>query len=83
LGIIGLAEIVVGLYLSGEVKGTNGKPATLISLARAFGTVFNVDPDSIYDKQDAVFRRKPYNLTKCLDTLKNFIVRQAKKQGIL
>ena len=82
LGIIGLAENVVGLYLSGEIKGSDGKPIPLITIARAFEAIFNVDFGNIYDLKGALFRRKSYNLTKALDMLKNAILREGKKQGI-
>ena len=82
LGIIGLAENAIGLYLSGEVKGSDNKPVPLISIARTFEMMFNVDFGNIYDLKDALFRRKPYNLTKALDMLKNAILREARKQGV-
>jgi hypothetical protein len=81
MGIIGMAEIVVGLHLSGEILGTDGKPAPLIQVAKAFEQVFRFSFGNIYDKQDALFRRKPYNLTKCLDTLRNAILREDRKRN--
>ena len=36
LGIIGIAELVVSIFLSKEVKDRNGNPASLIQLAKAF-----------------------------------------------
>lgn len=80
LGIVGMAEIVVSFYHSGEIIGIDGKPAPLISFGRAFEQAFNLDFGNIYDKQDAIFNRKPYNLAKTLDALKNTILREAKKQ---
>ena len=36
LGIIGIAEIVLGLFLQGEITGKNGKPVSEACLARGF-----------------------------------------------
>ena len=41
LGIIGMAEIVVGLFLSGEVKDKSGKAVSLTLLAQTFEQAFN------------------------------------------
>lgn len=79
MGIIGIAELVVCLFLSGEVKNKDGKPAPLIRIAKAFEQVFNLNFGDIYDKQDALFRRKPYNLTKALDYLKSVIIRKERE----
>lgn len=81
LGIIGIAEIVVGLHLLGEIIGKDGKPIPLIRLASAFESIFGISFGDIYDKQDAIFRRKPYNLTKALDTLRNAILKEDRKRN--
>lgn len=36
LGIIGIAEIVIGLFFLGEVVGKDGKPVPLVRLAHGF-----------------------------------------------
>ena len=77
-----MAEIVVSLWLLGEIIGVDGKPVPLIRIANAFEHIFDFSFGDIYDKQDAIFNRKPYNLTKTLDTLKSSILREAKKRGI-
>lgn len=82
LGIIGMAEIVVSLWLLSEIIGADGKPVPLIRIAKAFEYIFDFSFGDIYDKQEAIFNRKPYNLTKALDTLKNSILREAKKRGV-
>ena len=69
LGIIGIAEIVIGLSFLGEVVGKDGKPVPLVRLAHGFEILFNLKFGSIYDKLDAIFMRKPFNLTKTLDAL--------------
>lgn len=67
LGIIGIAEIVLALFLQGQIVGEDGKPVPEVRLARGFEQLFNLKFGSIYDKVGEVFTRKPYNLTKTLD----------------
>lgn len=50
LGIIGMAEIVLSIFLSEEIKDKSGNPASLKKLASAFEYVFNFSFGSIYDK---------------------------------
>ena len=73
LGIIGIAEIVLALFLLGKIVGENGTPVPKIQL-------FNLKFGSIYDKIGKVFTRKPYNLTKTLDALRNTITREDRKR---
>ncbi|MBC8618310.1 hypothetical protein H8788_11215 [Parabacteroides faecis] len=80
LGIIGIAEIVLGLFLQGEIIGKDGKPVSEARLARGFEQLFNLKFGSIYDKVSEVFTRKPYNLTKTLDALRNAIVKEDRKR---
>ena len=51
-----------------------------IQLARGFEQLFNLKFGSIYDKIGEVFTRKPYNLTKTLDALRNAIAREDRKR---
>ena len=81
LGIIGIAEIVIGLSFLGEVVGKDGKPVPLVRLAHGFEILFNLKFGSIYDKLDAIFMRKPFNLTKTLDALKNAINKEVRKRA--
>lgn len=81
MGIIGIAEIVIGLSFLGEVVGKDGKPFPLVHLAHGFEVLFNLRFGSIYDKLDAIFMRKPFNLTKTLDALKNAINKEARKRA--
>lgn len=80
LGIVGIAEIVLGLFLQGQIVSKNGKPVSEACLARGFEQLFNLKFGSIYDKIGEVFTRKPYNLTKTLDALRNAIVREDRKR---
>lgn len=79
LGIIALAEIVVALFLSKKVFQRNGTPAYLNQIADVFQKMFNCSFRSIYDQQEKVFDRKPFNRTKALDFLKNLIIRKDKE----
>lgn len=81
LGIIALAEIVIALFLTKQVFQRNGKPAHLIQIADAFEKVFNCSFGSIYDQQEKVFDRKPFNRTKAIDFLRNLIIRKEKEDG--
>jgi hypothetical protein len=75
LGIVGLAEIVIALFLTKKVFQRDGKPAHLNQIAYAFERVFNCSFGSIYDQQEKVFDRKSFNRTKALDFLRNLIIR--------
>ena len=80
LGIIGIAEIVLALFLQGQIVGKDGKPVSEARLARGFEQLFNLNFGSIYDKVDEIFNRKPYNLTKTLDALRNTIIKEERKR---
>ena len=79
LGIVALGEIVVALFLSKKVFQRNGKPAFLNQIADSFEKVFNCRFGTIYDQQEKVFDRKPFNRTKALDFLRNLIIRKDKE----
>lgn len=79
LGIVALAEIVVALFFSKKVLQKNGKPAHLNQIAFAFEKIFNCSFGTIYDQQEKVFDRKPFNRTKALDFLRNLIILKDKE----
>lgn len=79
LGIVALAEIVIALFFSEKVFQRDGKPAHLNQIADAFEKIFNCGFGSIYDQQEKVFDRKPFNRTKALDFLRNLIIRKEKE----
>ncbi len=79
MGIVALGEIVVALFLSKKVFQRNGKPAFLNQIADAFEKMFNCSFGTIYDQQEKVFDRKPFNRTKALDFLRNLIIRKDKE----
>lgn len=80
LGIIGIAEIVIALFLQGQIVGEDGKPVPQVCLARGFEQLFNLKFGSIYDKVSEIFTRKQYNLTKTLDALRNIIIKEDRKR---
>lgn len=79
LGIVALGEIVIALFFSKKVFQRNGQPAHLNQIADAFEKIFNCSFGSIYDQQEKVFDRKPFNRTKALDFLRNLIIRKDKE----
>jgi hypothetical protein len=76
LGIVALGEIVIALFLTKKVFQRNGKPANMNQIAYAFEKIFNCSFGSIYDQQEKVFDRKPFNRTKALDFLRNLIIQK-------
>ena len=79
LGIVALAEIVIALFFSKKVFQRNGKPAHLNQIAQVFEKMFNFSFGSIYDQQEKIFDRKPFNRTKALDFLCNLIIQKDKE----
>lgn len=79
LGIICFVELVVGLFLLGEIY-TNGGKASLTDIAIAFEQMFNFSFGCIYKKRIVLFDRKPYNLTRLLDNLKNLLIKESKNK---
>jgi len=80
LGIIGFVELVVALFLLGEIYSKNGKLASLSDIANVFERMFNFSFGSIFKKKIALFERKPYNLTKLLDSLKNLLIKESRRK---
>ncbi|GAB6124273.1 hypothetical protein [Dysgonomonas termitidis] len=79
LGIVALAKIVIALFFSKKVFQRNSKPGHLNQIADAFEKIFNCCFGSIYDHQEKVFDRKPFNRMKALDFLRNLIIRKDKE----
>ncbi|MFT4222916.1 hypothetical protein [Dysgonomonas sp.] len=80
LGIIGLAEIALYLKLSGEFINEQGKTISLKSMKEAIETVFNFEFKDFDRKIHEIFRRKPFNLTKALDYLRNLLIREKRNR---
>ena len=79
LGIIALAEIVIALFFSKKIFQQNGEPAHMNQIAAVFEQMFNCKFGSIYDQQEKIFDRKPFNRTKALDFLSSLIIRKDKE----
>jgi len=75
-----MGEFAVSFELSRQFVDEAGKPAPFIHIAQALGTAFNFSFGDAYKSKARIFSRKPYNLTKALDCLKNLIVRANRKQ---
>lgn len=80
LGIIGFVEIVVCLFLLGEIYTLKGERASLCDIAKAFEQMFNFSFGCIYKKRIALFQRKACNLTKLLDNLKHLLIKESKNK---
>jgi hypothetical protein len=80
LCIDGMGEIAASLELSGQFLGDDGNPAPYVHIAHALEQAFHFSFGNAYKSKERVFKRKPYNLTKALDCLKNLIVRAGRKQ---
>lgn len=63
-----------------QVFQRNGKPAHLIQIANLFEKMFNCSFGSIYDQQEKVFSRKPFNRTKALDFLRSLLAHKNKDE---
>lgn len=81
LGIIGLAEIALYLKLSGEFINEQGKTVSLKSMKEAIETAFNFEFKDFDRKIHEVFKRKPFNLTKALDYLRNLLIREKRNRA--
>lgn len=80
LGIIGFVELVVCLFLLGEIYTSKGEKASLRDIGLAFEQMFNFSFGCIYKKRIALLERKACNLTKLLDNLKNLLIKESKNK---
>ncbi len=80
LGVDSMGELAVSFELSEQFLDKKGQPAPLIFISRALEQAFNFNFGDIYKSKERVFSRKPYNLTKALDFLKNLIIRESRKK---
>lgn len=80
LGIIGLAEFALYLKLSGEFIDNCGKTASLKLMRETLESAFNFKFKDFDRKIHEVFKRKPFNLTKALDYLRNLLIREKRNR---
>jgi hypothetical protein len=67
--------ILIGKQTSRFLDGNN-VPAPFIDIAEALEIAFNFSFGDVYKSKFRIFSRKPCNLFKTLDYLKNLIVRE-------
>jgi hypothetical protein len=80
LGIDSMGELATTFELSGQFLGENGNPAHFIHIAEALQLAFNFTFGDAYKSKGRVFSRKPFNLTKALDYLKNLLIRESRNR---
>ena len=78
---MGMAEILTSLRLLEGIENETGENPSTIAFSdtfeQAFGFIFN----DIYDCQRELFRRKPCNLTRTLDAMKNALMKEYQKRN--
>lgn len=80
LGIDSMGEFAISFESSGQFVNEKGQPVPFIHIAQTLEIAFNFSFGNAYKSKARVFKRKPYNLTKALDYLKNIITRESHKQ---
>ena len=80
LGIIGLAEIALYLKLSGEFVDEQRKVVSLKLIREILELFCNFRFKDFDRKIHEVFKRKPFNLTKALDYLRNLLIREKRNR---
>jgi len=79
LGIDSMGEFAVSFDFSGQFINDEGKPASLILISETLEQAFNFNFGGIYKSKSRIFSRKPFNLTRALDYLKNLIIKANRK----
>lgn len=80
LGIDSIGEFASSLELSYQFLDKDGNPAPFIHIAKALESAFNFTFGDAYKSKNRIFNRKPYNLTKALDYMKNLIIRASRRK---
>ena len=75
-----MGEYAISFELSGQFLNEEGRSAPLILISNALEQAFNFSFGDIYKSKERVFTRKPYNLTKALDYLKNLLIRESQNK---
>ncbi len=75
-----MGEFAVSFELSGQFLNNKGNPAPYIHIAHAMEEAFNFTFGNAHKSKERVFKRKPFNLTKALDYLRNLISRESRKK---
>lgn len=74
LGIDSMGELAVSFELSGQFVNEAGISVPYIHIAHALEQAFNFTFGNVHKSKGRVFKRKPFNLTKALDYLKNLVI---------
>lgn len=80
LGVDSMGEFATALELSNQFLDENGNPATFINICEALQLAFNFTFGNAYKSKARVFSRKPFNLTKALDHLRNLLIRESRNR---
>lgn len=80
LGIDSMGEFAISFESSGQFVNKQGQPVPFIHIAQTLEMAFNFQFGNAYKSKARVFSRKPYNLTRAFDFLKNLIIRAVQKQ---
>lgn len=80
LGTDSMGEFAVSFELSGQFFDEKGCPAPLILISDTLEQAFNFRFGNIYKSKERIFGRKPFNLTKALDYMKNLLARESRKK---
>jgi hypothetical protein len=72
-----MSELAISFEFSGQFLNDEGKPAPYLHIAHALEQAFNFTFGNAYKSKERVFKRKPFNLTKALDFLRNLIIRES------
>lgn len=75
-----MGEFAISFELSGQFLNDEGKPAPYLHIAHAMEEAFNFTFGNAYKSKERVFKRKPFNLTKALDYLRNLINHENRKK---
>jgi len=76
-----MGEFATTFELSNQFLDENGNPASFIHIAETLELAFNFTFGNAYKSKARVFNRKPFNLTKALDHLKNLLIRENRNRG--
>lgn len=74
-----MGEFATVFGLSDQFLDENGNPAPFIHIADALEYAFNFTFGDAYKSKARVFSRKPFNLTKALDYLKNLLTKASQR----
>jgi len=75
-----MGEFATTFELSGQFLGENGNLAHFIHIAETLELAFNFTFGDAYKSKARVFSRKPFNLTRALDHLKNLLIRESRNR---